>query len=620
MTAAMVLSLSAGMTVTSFADTTEYNGQTTTGDYTISTASQLEALADAVNAGTSYAGSTFTLNNSIDMSDSDWTGIASNATIAGNSGTSSPNVTSGTGFAGTFDGGSKTITIDLTAAKSGIGLFGYIAPGGVVQNLIVNGSVTASGYYDAIGAVAGFNAGIIDKVTNNADVTASGCYNVGGIAGFNDAYYTADAVGVIKNSINNGDVTGTSKTGGIAGENAGLISSCNNSGDISNPGSGRNGAGGIAGRNGNNSTAVETGTIRNCYNTGAISVDDGRWGGGITGFQNSLSSVTNCYNIGTLVAGYSNLNNIVGDNEGTTTNCYGLKDQEEESGTTVDETGILKTRLEMQNISFLDELKGDTVNLWNQDDGSLPFLTYSATETSAGGGSTPVTGTVYLDGTAATNGTGTADSPFNSYESAAAAAGADGTIYIAGTVTFDSSLTYHDSVTIQRADGFDGPLFRINTGSADTYVTLTSMTVDGSGSGTLFDVDSGRLRLRGGVTLQNAATGVDVAAGATVEINKTTINTTTAVSLTSSMSDCILDDFGGTEINGDIYLATDAMITVASVPANVITVACESTTTPIKIATPSGITFTSADALQFEDANYLYYAGLDADGDIAFFS
>lgn len=596
-TGAMIVSMFAGMTFTSFADSTTYNGQTDVGNYTISNDTQLKTLAEKVNAGTSYENSTFTLIDSIDMSSVAWNGIGSGATITKNSTTDSPNVTAGTGFAGTFDGNGKTVTIALTPSKSGIGLFGYIAPTGVVKNLTVAGSVSTTGSYDAIGAVAGFNAGTIDKVTSTAAVTATSSYNVGAIAGFNDAYYTTGAVGVIKNCANSGTVNGNSKTGGIVGENAGLISSCSNTADIRSYGGGKDGTGGIAGRNGNNNTAVETGTIRNCYNTGSISDatasgSKGKWVGGIVGFQNAKSTATNCYSTGT-ISGYSYYNNIVGNNENalTDTNCYGS--QTNGTGTAVKETGkmpvaedaeadedgntVTTANIEayMKTSGFLSDLAVNADGLWARTAGSFPYLTYEATETSASSSSTPAAGTVYLDGTAAENGTGTADSPFNSYASAVTAAGSGGTIYVKGTVTFSAAATQHDSVTIKRANGFTGTLINIAPG-ADNIVTLTTMTVDGSNSGTLFNVTDGTLRLRGTIKLQNADIGVNVAAGATVEANKTIISTPTAVNLASATSTCILNDFGGTSITGKIYLAAGAKITVAAALNSAITVECES--------------------------------------------
>lgn len=333
LTLAMVLSMFAGMTVVSNADTAAVTE--------ISSLSQITAMDG-----------NYRLTADVNIS-ADQTPIGS---------ASAP-------FTGTFDGNGKTITWSGSTAGAGgyIGIFGVSS--GTVKNLNVAGSLTVTGSnLDYISAVVAYNEGAIDGVTNSATVDASGSYNVGGITGFNDE-------GTVSDCVNNGDVTGISKAGGIVGENAGTITSCANNGDITNPGSGKNGAGGIAGRNGNNNTAVETGIIINCYNTGDISVSNGRWGGGITGFQNSLSSVTNCYNLGS-ITGYSNKNAIVGNNEGTTTYAYALDtSQSENSGSTADEIGITKTESEMKAAAFVDLLNANDNaddNAWAADNATTP--------------------------------------------------------------------------------------------------------------------------------------------------------------------------------------------------------------------------------------------------------
>ena len=83
LTLAMIFTLFAGLTIpasasASFLDpfvpitlAVPYVGQTTQGDYTIQTATQLMELAKKVNTGTSYLGSTFELLNNIDLAVSD---------------------------------------------------------------------------------------------------------------------------------------------------------------------------------------------------------------------------------------------------------------------------------------------------------------------------------------------------------------------------------------------------------------------------------------------------------------------------------------------------------------------------------------------------------------------
>ena len=109
--------------------------------------------------------------------------------------------------------------------------------------------------------------------------------------------------------VENAEVIGNSKVGGICGSNGGTIINCYFTGTVSGS---YESAGGICGFNGK-------GTIANCYNTGTIS---GKLAvGGICGFN--LDAIANCYNAGKVsgngVCGYYDL-------KGTATNCYYNKD------------------------------------------------------------------------------------------------------------------------------------------------------------------------------------------------------------------------------------------------------------------------------------------------------
>lgn len=342
--------------------------------YIINTASDLEALATAVNAGDSQSGVYYKLGGDIDLStvcgatgfdgsgnydgtsayEKSWTPIGKAVTVAltltsqddlsaaiaahkvvyDNSGNSYTGSEKDAGyvlgntyyymdpnsmFEGVLNGQGYEISGLYVKTGTGYaGLFGIV--GGTVENLALRGAVTSTAANaDYVGGVTGMLAegGIISGVTVNVTVTASSCYNVGGIAGFVGTPLSASSASdtVVTKCANYGSVTGYSKVGGIAGENAGTISLCWNSGTIDGVNS-KVGAGGIAGRNGNNNTALESGTIINCYNTGAVGNSSIKWVGGITGFNNALSTVRNCYDIGA-VQGYGQYNPIVGQNEGT---------------------------------------------------------------------------------------------------------------------------------------------------------------------------------------------------------------------------------------------------------------------------------------------------------------
>ena len=87
------------------------------------------------------------------------------------------------GYAGTFDGGGKTIT-GLTINKStmNVGLFASIAEGGTVKNLKLDKvNVTAN---SNVGAIAGQNRGTIENCSVSGSVTGSSDNScVGGIVG-----------------------------------------------------------------------------------------------------------------------------------------------------------------------------------------------------------------------------------------------------------------------------------------------------------------------------------------------------------------------------------------------------------------------------------------------------
>lgn len=447
MTLAMVFSMFAGMTFTSFADT--------------ETVTEIDSLSDITSMSGNYK-----LTDDVTVDASTWTSIG----------------TSSAPFTGTFDGDGHTVTWSGTTAGTGgyVGIFGVSS--GTVKNLTASGSLTVTGSnLDYISTVVAYNEGTIEGITNNADISATGSYNVGGIAGFNDE-------GTISNCQNNGDVTSTSKTGGIVGENAGTVSSCANTGAITNPGSGKNGAGGIAGRNGNNNTAVETGVIINCYNTGAISGSNGRWDGGITGFQNSLSSVTNCYNIGS-ISGYSNKNAIVGNNEGTTTYAYALDtSQTGNSGSTADEIGITKTETEMKSADFvalLNENDGTTDNAWRADNATSPenngYPVLTGINGTGTGGSTDPETPVIGDVSITTGGT--------------------------YTVTGDAVLTVStsDAVTI-KGNGTDDYSVTINcTAAANLTIEDLQITAPASTSANIinFTTGSNTLNISGSNLLEN---------------------------------------------------------------------------------------------------------------------
>ena len=214
-------------------------------------------------------------------------------------------------YAGTFDGGGHTIS-NLKIESSDdydLGLFGYIATGGVVKNLTLS-DVVISGV-TCIGGITGNNYGTIENCNVSGSVSA-GDGEAGGIAG--------DNWGTIENCSVSGSVSGSSyHVGGIAGYNWSTISDCSASGSII----GMYTTGGIAGGN--------EGKIIACHNAGDVSLEQSDGGGmfcvgGIVG--NNSNWVIACYNTGNVGSGFFSYpaGGIVGDNYGEIIASYSIGD------------------------------------------------------------------------------------------------------------------------------------------------------------------------------------------------------------------------------------------------------------------------------------------------------
>lgn len=293
-----------------------------------------------------------------------------------------------TAYLGTFDGGGFTISgLNVTETTSYAGLFALNE--GTIQDLTVAGSVTANQGaldIDYVAGVVAYNgiAGTVQNVASQVTVTAAAdtTHNIGGIAGFNgwdhynpDSPYKDDPDdyepgGVILQCRNDGAVSGGfNKIGGIVGENAYQITECVNTGTITCAKTGRGwpGVGGIAGRNGNNNTATEQGAILNCYNRGTVKDDTTQSSsnnayGGITGWCNTLSTVTNCYSTGDLTPTVGTKNPIIGTADSTAgigSNNYSL-DTVFASSKDVILTGVRKDSAYMKSAAFVSDLNGSS--------------------------------------------------------------------------------------------------------------------------------------------------------------------------------------------------------------------------------------------------------------------
>ena len=146
-----------------------------------------------------------------------------------------------------------------------------------------------------------------------------GTFNGNGktISGLYFNKYTTDYVGLFGYVGSGGNVSnvgvvasyfkGGYKVGGVCGYNYGTIKNCYNTGAVS----GNESVGGVCGY-------TYWGTIENCYNTGAVSGD---YVGGVCGY-NEHGTIKKCYNKGA-VSGSWNVGGVCGYNRyGTFENCY----------------------------------------------------------------------------------------------------------------------------------------------------------------------------------------------------------------------------------------------------------------------------------------------------------
>ena len=189
------------------------------------------------------------------------------------------------GYAGTFDGGGKTIT-GLTINKStmNVGLFASIAEGGTVKNLKLDKvNVTAN---SNVGAIAGENRGTIENCSVSGSVTGSSDNScVGGIAGWHNN-------GSITDCHSSATVEGLSRVGGIAGKSNASITACSSTGDVTATKNSMDysWAGGVVGEFTGRSQLIA------CYATGNVK-GDAKHVGGVVG-DNVYNAVIACYATG----------------------------------------------------------------------------------------------------------------------------------------------------------------------------------------------------------------------------------------------------------------------------------------------------------------------------------
>ena len=272
-------------------------------------------------------------------------------------------------FAGTFDGGSHIISgFNVDYKGSDFGFFRYIAESGFITNLNISGSINVTGSQENIGGIAGVNKGVINESSFSGKVNASTA--TGAIAGYN--HENAKIVSCTSDA----DILATNQTGGIAGVNDGLISSCTSKSrvntqeldttlDIGGVDVGtlnltqnvidRNDMGGIAGES--------TGIISDCVNYGKIGfAHTGYNVGGIAGKQSG--KVITCSNEGEIY-GRKDVGGIVGQTEPDIESEY-LNDRVDDVQSSIDIINSTLNNMSSSMNNASSDVKSYTENIIDQ--------------------------------------------------------------------------------------------------------------------------------------------------------------------------------------------------------------------------------------------------------------
>lgn len=312
-------------------NTSWYDNNQIATEFTLNDAADLAGLAVLVNNGNTFAGKTITLaaGKTFDLSTHFWTPILGN-----------PN-NSDTYFQGIFDGNYEngtTITgLTILDASEYNGLFALVNSATIRDIKISKGYISAaSGSNIKVGGIVGYACGTT-KITNcsfdgtiatgdsssnsynyfggivgetNSQVTIENCQaagtifgngtNMGGIVG--RSYGTSAGIDVtITDCINEAELRPGSCTavGGIVGfsqiKGTLKVKNCVNKGAIT-PSSFATKLGGIVGRINGAATAA----ITSCTNSAALTSGNSENMGGIVGYSNQSTTITDCHNSGTV--------------------------------------------------------------------------------------------------------------------------------------------------------------------------------------------------------------------------------------------------------------------------------------------------------------------------------
>lgn len=252
-----------------------------------------------------------------------------------------------------------TNTGSVTGASTDVGGIAGSKLGGTITGCENSGKVT--GTANRVGGIVGLTGGsaVISDCENSGEVTGTG--PVGGIVGTHSANCT------VTTTINTGKVSATSTVGGIVGYSAGIVTACENKGEVTSTGSsvggivGQSIAGGSVESCGNSGEVSgdyqmiggvvgnNAGTITACYNTAAITGTGTNMAegviannvGGIAG--HNAGTVQTSYSTGDITGVYNNIGGVVGNHlSGTVTNCYAWGDIYSTNGTAGGVVGAIR--------------------------------------------------------------------------------------------------------------------------------------------------------------------------------------------------------------------------------------------------------------------------------------
>ena len=331
------------------------------GNYTVTSAEGLKAVADIANNGN--LGINITLTENINLTDMDWAPIGIDYNHQ---------------YTGTFNGGGHTITgLTVTGSNEYAGLFGRIGSGGKVMNVKLEGvQIESDNEMSAVGGVVGYSYGNIENCSVSGSVSSNS--TAGGVVG-------AQLSGSITGCNTSATVKGVTYAGGIAGytNGGGSLTGCYATGSISVENNTTNAAwaGGVVGSNGSS-------TLTACYATGSVTSSGSGtiYAGGVTG-TNDFGTLTACYHAnGTISCPGGTTGGVAGRNYkglmsygGIITACYwgsngqiqGIgEDQVGTGGTTMVTDGDWQTAVDAMNAA----LSGKGWQYELKDGNSLPTL------------------------------------------------------------------------------------------------------------------------------------------------------------------------------------------------------------------------------------------------------